>query len=253
MLIGHEMVGSGAEKVLVLHGWVTDHTAFAPLMPYLDQATFTYAFMDYRGYGASCDRAGEHTMVEIGGDAPALADHLGRQRFHLIGHSMGGMAVQWLAAHAPQRIQSVVAINPVPASGIPLEGDFLTLFESATDNPPSRGTIVDITTGNRHSPSWIAYMTAQSVATTTRDAYADYLQAWTRSNFAAEVQGNPVPLKVLVGEHNPAISAALMQGTILQWFPNTELEVMPNAGHYPMLEVPVYLATSCKAFMRAHH
>src|SRR5437773_8441243 len=130
MTIGHNMVGTGPEKVIVLHGWVSDHSAFEPVFPYLDKDMFTYAFMDYRGYGRSRDQAGQHTIAEIGGDALDLADAQGWDRFHLVGHSLGGQALQWLAGHATARVKCGVAINPVQASGLPLEGDALALFSS---------------------------------------------------------------------------------------------------------------------------
>jgi pimeloyl-ACP methyl ester carboxylesterase len=55
------------------------------------------------------------------------------------------------------------------------------------------------------------------------------------------VHGNPVPVKVIVGEHDPALSAVVMEQTYLALYPNAELEVLANAGHYPMFETPVSL------------
>jgi len=42
----------------------------------------------------------------------------------------------------------------------------------------------------------------------------------------------------------------VMKATFLAWYPNAELEVMQNAGHYPMDETPVALATSIENFLR---
>jgi pimeloyl-ACP methyl ester carboxylesterase len=91
-LIGHELIGRGPTRVVVLHGWLGDHAIWAPTYPFLDRDAFTYAFVDYRGYGASRALAGAHTMQEIAADAIALADHLGWRDFAAVGHSMGGMA-----------------------------------------------------------------------------------------------------------------------------------------------------------------
>ena len=87
MTIGHEVVGAGAKKVLVLHGWFGDHTVWAPTYPFLDTKQFTYAFVDYRGYGTSRGMAGEHTMKEIAADAIALADKLGWQSFSAVSYT----------------------------------------------------------------------------------------------------------------------------------------------------------------------
>ncbi|MCF6196127.1 MAG: alpha/beta hydrolase, partial [Emcibacter sp.] len=93
-VIGHTLVGSGPQKVIILHGWWGDYTAYSAMLPYLDGAQFTYAFMDYRGYGKSSDMAGPHSIEQIAQDAIRLADYLNWDEFHAIGHSMGGMAVQ---------------------------------------------------------------------------------------------------------------------------------------------------------------
>ena len=117
-MIGYSPIGSGDQKVIVLHGWLGDHTVFAPLMPLLDRDTYTYVFVDYRGYGASLDIAGDFTVEEIAADVLELASHLNWERFHVIGHSMGGKVAQYLAASAPERVQSVTALTAVPASGV---------------------------------------------------------------------------------------------------------------------------------------
>lgn len=252
MTIGHKVWGNGPEKVIVLHGWLADYSVFEPMFPALDTETFTYAFIDYRGYGLSKQIAGEHTIAEIGQDAIDLADHFGWERFHVIGHSMGGMVVQWLMATVTQRIKSAIAITAVPASGVPMEGDELNLFSGAADNPKNRGMIFMFTTGNRHSDAWERSMIETSLETTTRDAFADYFVAWSKTNFVSKAQGLQTPLKVLVGEHDLALTPEVMQQTFLQWYPNAELEVLRNAGHYPMLETPVNLATICDQFMKSH-
>jgi len=94
-----------------LHGWMGDYSVFRPMFDFLDTDTFTYAFVDYRGYGQSKDLAGDYTMAEISADAIALADHLGWQQFHLIGHSMGGMVGIVTAAEFPEEVGTLVVID----------------------------------------------------------------------------------------------------------------------------------------------
>lgn len=253
MVIGHHLHGSGPVHVIVLHGWMGDYTVFNSMLPALDTEKFTFAFMDYRGYGRSKEMAGEHTMAEIGADAIALADHLGWNTFHLVGHSMGGMATQWIALKHAARVKSIIAVTPVPASGYPMDDQTLGLFSGAADHPANRGTIVMFTTGNRHSAAWERSMTAESLATTTRDAFDDYFRAWVFTNFASEAKGKiKTPMKVLVGEFDPALSAEVIRDTFLQWYPNAQMEILSNAGHYPMVEIPINLAKIWEDFISAH-
>lgn len=53
-----------------------------------------------------------------------------------------------------------------------------------------------------------------------------------------------------MGANDPALTMEVMKATYLAWYPNAELESMPNAGHHPMGETPVALATSIEKFLR---
>lgn len=251
MTIGYEAMGQGAHKVLVLHGWFGDHTTFRPLRNALSLDEFTYASVAYRGYGLSRHLTGSYTMREISADVLELADALGWSQFSLVGHSMGGMAVQRILADAPKRVRKLVAITPVPASGVPFDPESWNLFNGAAASLDNRRGIIDFTTGSRHSKAWIDHVARYSDETSDRAAFAGYLQAWAKTDFHAEIKGNPTAVKVIAGANDPALGAEVMKATYLAWYPNAELEVMANAGHYPMDETPVALATTMENFLRA--
>jgi len=254
MAIGHTAIGSGRETVLVLHGWFGDYAVWEPTFTSLDKDTFTYVFMDYRGYGKSRDMKGEYSMREIAGDAILLANDLRCEKFHVIGHSMGGMAMQRLILNIDdrKRIKSAVGIDPVPACGGQLDDEKWALFEGAIKNDENRHHILDFTTGNRNSAQWLNYMVEGSRTSTTESAFAGYLNAWAKENFAEEAKGLETPVLVCIGEHDLAFTKEAMEGTYLAWLPNARLEIIANAGHYPMQETPVNLVTVMEAFMKQH-
>lgn len=111
-------VGHGAHPVLVLHGWFGYAHAFEPIEPWLSVDSFSYVFMDHRGYGGMRQATGAYTIDEIADDVLALADALGYREFSLIGHSMGGMVGERIAARAPERVRGMVALAPVPCGGV---------------------------------------------------------------------------------------------------------------------------------------
>jgi pimeloyl-ACP methyl ester carboxylesterase len=242
--------GQGDHRVLVLHGWFGDASSWKPWLRHLDRSRFTYAFPDYRGYGARRGEPGDHTMAEIAADALGIADELGWERFSLLGHSMGGKAMQRVLADAPDRVVRMVGVSPVPAAAVPMDDDTSALFGGAADRPGNRRAIIDFTTGNRHTGVWLDAMVEHSLASSDRDAFAGYLDAWARTDFHEEIAGSEVPVKVIAGEHDPALSADVMRQTFLQWYPNAELEVMGGAGHYAMDETPIALATSVERFLQ---
>ncbi|MBL8484734.1 MAG: alpha/beta hydrolase [Rhodocyclaceae bacterium] len=246
-----ELIGRGPHKVMLLHGWFGTARGWGPFVDSLDRQAYSWCFMDYRGYGAAKSRQGKHSMAEISADALELADALGWDKFSLVGHSMGGMAIQRVLADAPARVRKLVALTPVPASGVPFDAAGWEFFSAAAGSAETRRAILDLTTGNRLTGVWLDAMVRASLASSTPEAFSDYLTAWAKTDFAAEIQGNPVPILVLCGATDPALTADFMQQTYMQCYPNATLEVLPNSGHYPMFETPVALATRVQAFLAA--
>jgi len=179
----------------------------------------------------------------------ALADALDWDRFALAGHSMGGMFVQRVLADAPERVSHLVAITPVPAGGVPLDEDGHALFHGAVSEIGNRVGIIDFTTGNRNKADWVQGVADHSWANSTPEAFGAYLRLWTEADFSAEITGNPVPLLAIVGEHDPALTEEVIRATYMTQYPNAELHVMGNSGHYPMDETPVQLATVMEHFL----
>ncbi|HUH39604.1 MAG TPA: alpha/beta fold hydrolase, partial [Castellaniella sp.] len=209
------IVGNGPHKVIALHGWFGHGGAWQALTPHLDTQQFSYVFPDYRGYGQRRGSGGPYTMAQIGQDTLALADQLGWKRFSLIGHSMGGMAVQHVLAEAPERVRSLVAVTPVPAGGVPFDEQGWALFSAAARDAGSRRAILDLTTGNRLTGIWLDAMVADSLTQSDVDAFDAYLTAWAKTDIRARIAGHGLPVLVVAGEHDPALGEATCRATWL--------------------------------------
>jgi 3-oxoadipate enol-lactonase len=64
---------------------------------------------DHRGQGRSPEPPGPYEIADLGRDVLALLDALGIERAAVGGVSLGGMIAMWLGAHAPERVDRVIA------------------------------------------------------------------------------------------------------------------------------------------------
>ena len=243
-------IGSGDRHVLAVHGWFGSARGWGSLPDFLDRSTYTYAFMDLRGYGGRQQVAGEFTMEEAGADAIALADELGWDRFSVIGHSMGAKVAHQVLLQAPDRVEKLVGLNPVPANAVAMDEQGWQLFSGAAGNAGHRAAIIDFTTGSKLTATFVNHVVRHSLENSAEAAFAAYLQAWAKSDFSGKVQADTsTPVKLIVGVNDLALPAEVMEQTWLVFFPEAEMTILPDAGHYPMFESPVSLATSIEEFL----
>jgi pimeloyl-ACP methyl ester carboxylesterase len=106
-----------APPLLMVHGWGSFHGVWRQTIPALQDHFYCVA-VDLLGYGDSDKVRGADYGIEAQARrVVALADHLGFDRFNLIGHSMGGQTVLTIAALvAPERVIKVVDVSGVVAA-----------------------------------------------------------------------------------------------------------------------------------------
>ncbi len=251
--IAHKQIGSGKEKVLVMHHWMGDWTSYDSMIPYLNTDDYTYVFVDLRGYGRSKEMKGTYSVEEASKDAMKLIDFLDWNKFHLIGHSMSGMIVQKIAVDHPSRVKSVIAITPVPACGSPAPKEMADFFESAAlNNDEAAMECVNILTSNRYTRAFAKKMVTDNRQWSTSEARLGYMKMFFYTDFSETVKGLQTPILVLIGEHDFEGSEAFMSSTFLEWYPNARLECCKASGHYPMIETPVALVTAIEKFLSTH-
>ncbi len=103
--------GHHPTPILALHGWLDNAASFEPLAALL--VGHELVAVDLPGHGKSAHRAPwEHyhftDWVAVAFD---VADALGWERFHLLGHSMGAGIATLAAAALPERIGKLVLLD----------------------------------------------------------------------------------------------------------------------------------------------
>jgi 3-oxoadipate enol-lactonase len=104
----YEIAGAGP-RLLILSGTGSDTRRPPGPFAWPGADRFEAVAYDHRGLGQSIDHADAvPTMAVFAADALALADHLGWERFGVLGISFGGMVAQELALAAGDRVSRLV-------------------------------------------------------------------------------------------------------------------------------------------------
>jgi len=251
MTIAYKTIGAGPQRVVALHDWTTPSQTFDGIHPVLDTDTFTYAFVDLRGYGASKGIKGEYTSKEAARDVIEVADELGWAKFHIAGHSMSGMIAQRVNLDFPKRVISMVAITPVPASGVPVDDEGRALFTGAASDPEKWRMVAGMLTADRLPEAWYKMKHKLFEASVDKDAFLGFFDMWTGENFADRLRDMQTPALALLGEHDfQMFTEESMRQTLGQCYPDLKIITLPNAAHYPMAETPLSFVKEMEDFMR---
>ncbi len=174
---------AGGKPVILLHGFPDFWIGWRRQIDALASAGFRVIVPDQRGYNVSDKPKGvrEYALAKLLGDVVALADALGIERFHLVGHDWGGVVAWTAGAKLPSRLDKLVILNaPHP------EALFAHLLRSPTQLLRSSyaaffqvPVLPEAVLGARHSA-----LLARALRTSSRsgafleEEIAEYRQAW---------------------------------------------------------------------------
>ncbi len=99
--------------VLLLHGFPETKRSFRLQLPALAAAGYRAVAVDQRGYSPGARPAGvaAYSTDLLKADVLRLADVLGADRFHLVGHDFGAVVGWQVAARHPERLLSYTSLS----------------------------------------------------------------------------------------------------------------------------------------------
>ncbi len=103
------------QTILMLHGNAESGLAWYAWVPSLARH-FRVVRPDMRGFGGSTPMPRDYpwSLDGLTADFCALMDHLGAQRFHLVGAKIGGTIARAFAARCPERIITLTVVGTPP-------------------------------------------------------------------------------------------------------------------------------------------
>lgn len=239
----YERHGDEGEPLVLVHGYTGDVTDWRFQAPEFSR-THRVLMFDHRGHGRSespRDRS-TYTIDQMAADVEAIARHAGFERYHLVGHSMGGSIAQEVAIRSPERLISLTlhdtgykwALNRNEAvqkwianrhkvaeeQGMAAVAEIPAALPSPPHMPPER---------NEETKLRLARMSVDGFI-----GAWDALQTWRGTEDRARKIA--APTMVIYGDlDGPLVQAAKWLAAAI---PGAVLEEVPEAGHSPQYERP---------------
>jgi pimeloyl-ACP methyl ester carboxylesterase len=240
--------------LLLLHGIASDALTWEAAIPLLARG-HTVIAPDLPGHGESSAGAGDYSL---GAHAATLRDLLvvtGHERATLIGHSLGGGISMQFAYLFPERTERLVLVS---SGGL---GRSVNPLLRAATLPGSELVIDTAVAPLTAAGTWVARQLARAGLRPASDlggigrGFASLADRARRAAFLAS-------LRAVVGAGGQVVDArdrlylAVEMPTLLVWgerdpiipvwhgrraqqlMPGSELEILPEAGHFPQLDEP---------------
>ena len=253
----YEETGSGPPVLLIsaLSGNTLDWDMLQPALA----TRFRIIAFDNRGAGRSSAPVGPYTTGQMADDAAALLEHLGIERAHVVGLSMGGMIAQELALAHPERIDRLILYATVARVRLALHGPWLSNWARAAERGVEANELV------LSLMPWVftaAFMTQQ-------EQVEEALAMWISAPFQAPPQGIAAqaaacrthdalerlplitaPTLVLVGAEDILFPVSCAE-ELAEGIPGARLHVLERGGHIPHLEYPEAVEAALLKFLAA--
>ena len=251
----HELHGDSGDPFVLVHGYTGDITDWRHQVPEFSR-TNLLLIMDHRGHGRSeapADRSA-YTVGHMAEDVEALADHVGFDRFHLLGHSMGGAVVQEIALHSPQKLLSLTLHNTAHRFNLDSDPQIAAWrdFRFRLADAQGMAAVADaepLLPPPPHMPPERLQETKERLSRMTVDAFIgawNGLTAW--EGLGSRGRQIKTPTLIIYGDVDAPM---LMAGSqkLAELVPDSVVEVIPETGHSPQWERPGLFNAALRGFL----
>jgi len=234
--LAYGVAGAGPPLVLVM-GWTTHldwffrHPAtllFEPLTHHVQLITF-----DKHGSGLSDRDRTEFTLDSEVYDIEALVDHLGLERFLLMGMSEGGLAAAAYAAKHPDRVDKLVLYSTTangPALGPdPFKESFVKIIRSAWGMGSKSITDLIMPDASKEEQEEFARAQREAASADMAANLMDMLYHTDIRSLLPQIQARTLVIHRRSSRAFPPRNGRVLAAGI----PNSRAVIIPGVAHYP--------------------
>lgn len=226
------------DPIVFLHGFGSTKEDYADIVRHA--AFDDCPFLAYDAPGCGETQCGDVSKISIPflvETALQMIDRLGFTRFHLVGHSMGGLTALMLAHTYPDRVLSFVDIE----GNIAPEDCFLSRQVLTYPDGNDTEFFDDFITRTRHAPAWASALYSASLrykvrAGAVRPIFTSMVDYSDHGELMAKFLNLPCPTMFMYGVQNATLSylADIARRGVT-------LAEIADCGHFPMYSNPAQM------------
>jgi pimeloyl-ACP methyl ester carboxylesterase len=258
--------------VVLLHGFGEFWWAWRHQIPALDEAGFSAAAMDLRGYGASDKTPRGYDPQTIAFDVSGVIKSLGFSTGVIVGHDWGGMAAWATLAYAPAPVRAMVSVSAPHPLAFPWRTSFSTLAFFQVPLLPERRIMAEDGLYIEELLRSRAVDRAGFLTTAEARHYRDALMLWPSPHCALEYQRSfvrnhfrsmgrdfrralrqpiSVPLLSIHGQDDQLVPIPAMTAAEKWVEARHDLISLPGVGHLPHEEEPAVVTAAITDWLTA--
>jgi len=210
---------------------------------------------DQRGHGGSEAQPGPYSFPMLIDDVLGIWDHLGVEKSHWIGLSIGGMIGYGLGINHPERMSTIIACDSRPDA----PPDYAAYFQSRIDKARDKGMegVVESTIERWFTPETLARnppvldRVREMIRTTNPVGHEGCCEALKTLSYGPELHKIPVPVLFIGGEKDKGAPPAALEEASKK-VPDGKHVVIPEAGHISALENPPAVMEAIEDWLSCH-
>ena len=246
-MLNYKQLGNGEISIIVLHELMGDCRNYEPIFSYLDKEKFSFYFTDLKGYGLSKELKGNYNLEEAASDIMKLISYLNLSEVILLGHSMSTMICQKLAL-LDKRVKKLILTTPISASGVKVpEIQKKSLLKKMKENKEAIEEIVK-SSSKRYNESWKNYRIHMGYSSSLLEARVGYMNMYLNDTLEENEINENIEVNIIIGKYDSKVFGKNEIEKNFSSYKNVKIIECQEAGHYPMIECPVFFASKLEAF-----
>jgi abhydrolase domain-containing protein 6 len=253
-----ERPGKG-ETIVLIHGFGANKDNWNRFVRYIPKEYRVIAF-DMPGHGDS-DKPGDqtYTIDYMASSLDQAVNTLGIPKFHLAGNSMGGWISIFYATRYPQKVLSLCLVDNaglVAVSPQPSDLQLALLKGQSPLTPASREEYDELLKYAFYKQPFIPWPITSVLADKAITSYEFNRKIWKEfttqsTDIYPLLAGLNVPVLVIWGDKDRILHVSTTE-VLKKSLPNSEIVIIKDCGHLPMLERPKETAGYYVSFLNKH-